>query len=95
MKDRITPGPWFVTEDCDIAAGTPDHCTLVATLCDEPLDICRQNDWLDEMQADAHLIAAAPDMLAALHAVLADANIYSKEEVLDQVDAAIRKAEGR
>ena len=51
-------------------------------------------------QADAHLVAASPDMLVALQHVQQWAEGYSeavgfKLVWLDQVDAAIAKAEGK
>jgi hypothetical protein len=46
----------------------------------------------DERDANAHLIAAAPDMLAALKAVLSHKPDYA-DAIWDQVEDAIAKAE--
>lgn len=48
----------------------------------------------DLSPADAHLIAAAPEMEAALEAVLADANIQHDPAVIQQAEDALRKARG-
>ena len=103
MSAQHTPGPWEL--DCSglgawIMAGGPDGLH-VATI-----PIARDGDWSD---ANARLIAAAPDMLAALKHILAADEAAMKELAKmgsDQFDtshgssiglarAAIAKAEGR
>lgn len=84
-----TPGPWRVAQ-------------INAT--DKPWAVIGQGPHGDEIvagylrtEADARLIAAAPDMLAALQVLLASAS-YSTD-AMDaaeaQARAAIAKAEGR
>ena len=80
-----TPGPWFVLIDDDgcpleiVLAG--DHDMRIAVpASDGPL-------------ANARLIAAAPELLAALREVIAVSD--RKTEIYDRARAAIAKAEGR
>ncbi len=96
-----TPGPWFVS--------TATHLTLGAILAvsakeGDGVDAVCIVDLLpgdEESKANAHLIAAAPDLLEALK--LCEGNISSLlasthprvyGEWLDFVRAAIAKAEG-
>ena len=97
---KHTPGPWNWTES-NILMGAPrspsDDSAVVLSACYdsefEPDVSC--------MPADARLIAAAPDLLAA--ARLAAAYIRAGEkaagidckELIVLLDAAIEKAEGR
>lgn len=76
---KHTPGPWSVKE------------TVSATL------LIRPNSQQDSLQidsrADARLIAAAPELLAALHAVVNLPGFEPDEPYGVQVLAAIAKAE--
>ena len=106
-----TPGPWV---DCGGAIcrveGSVEDCNFVEVV-SRPIN-----------NADAALIAAAPDLLAALHTarpwIVTDRNTYAEmvrareiacgkadadsavilsgyDAALDEIDAAIAKAEGR
>lgn len=70
MNTKHTPGPWTVKESRtyperryvhEIAADGSD--VTVTTLCGAPAD---DREAAEGQAADAHLIAAAPDLLAAL-----------------------------
>ena len=76
-----TPGPWAI--DIDRAIVAPNGISSVAQIF----------SWVGEEEADANarLIAAAPDLLAALKECRAH-GFYSVEHL---VDAAIEKAEGK
>jgi hypothetical protein len=89
-----TPGPWTVTCDAD-----DDN--------ERPLEIVVDNDWnrriafpaSDGNPDDARLIAAAPELLAALKAVLTvwhDATATRHDDAAAEAAAlaAIAKAEG-
>lgn len=61
---KHTPGPWAVSDDGDI--------TLIIHAPKGEVDIaCMSNDceMFSEIRSNAHLIAAAPDMLEALHVI--------------------------
>lgn len=86
-ETKHTPGPWRVNEKTSLVEQ------------DDPLGLfvadCRM---LDEGRANAHLIAAAPDMLDALKTILGDPDIMCTHNgnhfcSFDVVRAAIAKAE--
>lgn len=52
-------------------------------------------DHEDQIEANANLIAAAPDLLAVAEMVLDTATIETPGELLAAAKAAIAKAEGR
>ena len=88
-----TPGPWYVRslgqhwnnaqlEHLEVCYGKDDEC-----VCDTVYQ-----------KADAHLIAAAPDLLQALKAFAEDWSELGgkiRGSTLDKIDAAIAKAEAR
>lgn len=89
---KHTPGPWFITKgmtSCYIEARL--ECGLIQEVawCGSVLD--------GDAQANAHLIASAPDMLTALETVLARAVRGEKLTTGDQaiVASAIAEATGR
>ena len=91
-----TPGPWSYGGSVEqVWGGVIESCGYHVA------SAHGKND--DECKANAHLIAAAPEMLEALKAAIAnsDANIgpYGRtseaQAVYDQVSDAIDKAEGR
>lgn len=111
-----TPGPWRVGYSDETEAEALEHDTIVVTRVTNkliPEEICEVAvPFLSEMPddgsapieralADARLIAAAPDLLAALVAMNALAEgppagvtVAMKREVITNARAAIRKATG-
>lgn len=87
-----TPGPW--TESAAI-----DGVIHADNLEGEIVVVCIVGDKYDPMtarnRADCALIMAAPDMLDALRMVMRHGRIDDSERRLNQVAAAIAKAEGR
>lgn len=96
---NYTPGPWVASEwfdrdhegECQAQGwhfGTPDGFRL-------PLCSNTAAD-LSEAEANARLIAAAPDLLAALERLLASGDVRDAGEAgaLKQARAAIAKATG-
>ncbi len=90
-----TPGPWHVRiESLDGLADSPDvfasDCRFIASC-----------GCSAQANANARLIAAAPDLLAVLKSarepIEADLDMHTATqiELLTQIDAAIAKAEGR
>lgn len=65
-----TPGPW--NAPTDIARGRP-RCLVLSNRGDE---IARVNHHREEFGADARLIAAAPDLLAACRDMIEAMNDY-------------------
>lgn len=108
MESKHTPGPWFVPEGPYISGlsvevqgndaavlcpGSGGARSYTNTICDVT--------WsgTDEWEANARLIAAAPDLLDALDAML---DCYGEYEidpfqapVIHQARAAIAKARGK
>lgn len=103
--DKHTPGPWFVNTAGGAKAGQPfkiDEFFVYAPNTQDDTAICA--DVIDPVtqepsEANARLIAAAPDMLAALRrAVLALAFAAETSPAMRDdykaVSAAIEKATG-
>lgn len=111
-----TPGPWFVHDFADPAIvwnPSPAHVTVS---CDHPATITVASmdnaltATLEEARANARLIAAAPDMLAALRASQAALAMLTAPDAIkstsvqhawaqaveaeSKVRAAIERAEG-
>lgn len=89
---KFTPGPW------DVYVGDDESIRIVT----DERRICDVTIYLDEVDgANAHLIAAAPDMYEALKALRAlvgttEADWQSLYEYSKKLaDAAIAKAEGK
>lgn len=102
MSAKHTPGPW-VRVELDAAPGVYRLRVVSESLDIDVCDLnCDRNDVeaVDATDSDADLIAAAPELLAALKA-LADQfdrpgltqHFYQSQ--VDAIRAAIAKAEGR
>lgn len=92
MESKHTPGPWE-SRDGQVWGPNP-HEDGDILICDTAPD----GDALTEYDADnARLIAAAPDLLAALELVNVDkdGDGFICAEGMDQVRAAIAKARGQ
>lgn len=95
---KHTPGPWRVTEGRRIDSGR-GYSTAIA-------DVWAHGEGADdapstgEAEANARLLAAAPDLLEACKEAVAVANMSDEDKpTLDDIDwarlrAAIAKAEG-
>jgi hypothetical protein len=80
-ESNYTPGPWSIRQEGVWSVGTDHEMTALVYGYTETQE-----------QANAHLIAAAPDLLEALKSAIASpvcGNWY------EQAAAAIAKAEGR
>ncbi len=104
MSAKHTPGPWYANsvrvigdaKGCDIGAANGANVALVHY---DPLDA-----EPPEVKANARLIAAAPDMLAALKEASDGLRYWQPQttrgvsecnRITTMVHAAIAKAEGR
>lgn len=94
MTNRHTPGPWLINNwpqgDAEIrigAAGTPRIATVHL-----------RDVSINQQKANAHVIAASPQMLAALRSLLAYHDMPKDEaeyqNALRNARAAIAQAEG-
>lgn len=90
-----TPGPWSV--EIDHQTETPEF--IRAYHKGEMFDIASLSDETEDIKANARLIAAAPDLLAALDDLLSYLEGYDHDypeaaPKFDRARAAIAKAEG-
>lgn len=90
MSAQHTPGPWRIN---------PCFQTMISN-CedgDDSADICEVSEWTpefwDERDANARLIAAAPELLEALEKAI-HARVIRDGDVVDTMRAAIAKAKG-
>lgn len=93
MKNtKHTPGPWYLARIQNIS---PVPIFAMGDLC-VATTYSDQREGIDPI-ANAHLIAAAPEMFRALQAAqgaLCEVGGREAVEALELVDAAIAKAEG-
>jgi hypothetical protein len=101
MAQKHTPGPWVVgvyrfrKSGCTVQRPAV-QATTGAYICPE---ICTTSHVNDETEANARLIAAAPDLLAALRDALESLRRLPNAEgayrvtCIGQAEAAIKKAE--
>lgn len=90
MQAKHTPGPWALDNPASLIVRAPTrHRIAEVALVDVAL--------MDNARANAALIAAAPDMLAALHDIVSasDANCGdSLANAINSARAAIARATG-
>lgn len=99
---KHTPGPWRSELDADGDHGIFYATDLIAVT-DGWGDSSTSDRSLDEDKANAHLIAAAPELLDALHQARLQIDYLHEKfritgtgnTVLTRIDEAIAKAEGR
>ena len=92
-----TPGPWMIVAAGDIVRAEP-HGKFVAWTRSDPsketLDGYFATDMAENTKANARLIAAAPELLEALHQLLSAGNNWKDyHEAANYSRAAIAKAE--
>lgn len=94
-----TPGPWMVSEIISNRAIFKEDSTGNLRMVKEELDLCIEGDGLilltidsrpPEAQANARLIAAAPDLLAALESVCTIASCAPHDDA-DRAEDALNK----
>ena len=94
---KHTPGPWSYTMDKERGWDfklTADHGkTVIVSGCG-----CCDSPWVS-CEADARLIAAAPELLEALEKIVrmfegADDTVWAVEDYRQKARAAIAKAKG-
>jgi hypothetical protein len=104
MSAKHTPGPWRVEQDTTQIWGACDPSDNSTRGMGYPIAECRTTragNWAtgpdcDEAEANARLIAAAPDLLALAYQYRNDLKYPpapdSRERRLQAIDAAIAKA---
>lgn len=91
-KQQHTPGPWRIEDKERILSDCPEFRIMCSDGYIAGVDSTRA-----ENAANARLIAAAPELLEALEAIIASAdagNAAILNRLLDQARAAIAKARG-
>ena len=108
-SQSCTPGPWYVMREGDVSGAdlsiyalTPDHSNRVVSLrryigraYGEGPGIGTRSGCDDERNANANLMAAAPDLYAALVELLAAPNKRRPARVWEAAAFAVGRAEGR
>lgn len=92
MTAKHTPGPWFVNGPWLIQADTPHELPRYVAEIKKPHGVST-----NEREANARLIAAAPELLAALEGILyhfvpEQGNLKVEQEMIKSAHAAIAKA---
>jgi hypothetical protein len=108
-KAKHTPGPWYVIDSTE---NKKDSSGIIGTFdIKNKSDVARDQKWLadvkpyggagftgyEEAKANAHLIAAAPDLLAvAIEALdfIKTHNHYVASGMIDRLQSVIEKATG-
>ena len=86
MKEKFTPAPWrFNAHD-----GSITDCTKA----ENEIATAQLDDWhiLGRGYANAHLIAAAPEMYAALESILMEWNLEPSD--MDWIEKLLAEARG-
>ena len=96
--NKHTPGPWLRDDcsglDCDVRAASGRKVALCWGLASNNATNYRA-DYRAECDANAHLIAAAPELLEVAQLILAEDLLdFLPEEYASKVRAAVAKATG-
>jgi hypothetical protein len=95
MSGKWTPGPWRVNRKAatNVEADNGRQIRGVAA-CGGYYDNTSNGAWATENEANAHLIAAAPDMAKALIACISASTPDERTAAIDAALAALAKARG-
>jgi hypothetical protein len=104
-EKKYTPGPWKVSEHSDeeeSAVYSPNDSIGLQVCGMRPLQSCANVQYisLEQREANAHLIAAAPELLEALEKIVKEGRDYMDRRGcrkiwwIDEAEQAIRKAHG-
>lgn len=101
MKDNIkashAPTPWKINRISRWHDGTPQEFDLLAVVSSQGHQLATTHDCKPQSIATANLIAASPDLLNALKALMVTEHMLRDEncEVMRNAKLAIQKAEGK
>lgn len=87
-EPKFTPGPWKVIESGVVAEGR----FVIARIYLDPLK--EENAAIEESVANAHLIAAAPELYEALETCLLYGAMTGDDWVIFKAETALAKARG-
>lgn len=94
---KHTPGPWIVKETEDVllilASGKLDAQIAEIELGSD-IVICADETGPHEAKSNAHLIAAAPEMLEVLNDILKTVRSHLTVSEISIVEKVIKKAKG-
>lgn len=90
-ETKHTPGPWYVEQGHEMK----DNGTYWQVHDGHDAICCNQFCYADNSESNAHLIAAAPELLEALKETLDVATRSEVGEFADRARVAIAKADGR
>lgn len=93
---KPTPAPWNVDlETGEIIAGENGNYAVLGTIYSADDFPCNENDIAEECKANARLIAAAPELLEALQALVDyHATDYDEIPEVEQAISVIKAATG-
>ncbi len=91
MSAKHTPGPWTTDPEGHIRAPYPNHAPGISIA---RMTCFGAHDVHMAMGANASLISAAPDLLAALEYIMAWDSDWTVEQARTMARAAIAKAKG-
>lgn len=91
MSGQFTPGPWSYERAQLDVSWQPNY--VIYPIADEDHQIAEVNGQINK-SADAHLIAAAPDLYNALFMVADEFGSYLKGRHRAVINAALAKARG-
>lgn len=99
MKMKHTPGPWKIMRASDYT-GDPEHTAIMSIEAANGKTVYyTESGYFVPVEADARLIAAAPELLAALELCYEHCRLYHPSveinNVGETVRAAIAKATGK
>jgi hypothetical protein len=86
--DKHTPGPWVVDDESQVIAGNRVVAQVFGP-CEPSNCVDIDREW-----ADACLIAAAPELLEALEALIDEAHPIRYDQRKAMAHAAVAKARG-
>lgn len=100
---KHTPGPWKVMdlrddEEYRLRLGKIQIQSDNVAICDIQFNSFFSNEWIKESEANARLIAAAPELLEVCRDALDFAKLASGADlspIINKLKKAIRKAEGK
>lgn len=103
MKNQHTPGPWEADIRIAQAIVVDSHGNAVADIARHEFSVTEQSYSDQRIEANAQLIASAPELLSALKALHSCHRAFSESESWTTLDdgarelaeAAIAKAEGK